>query len=111
MTPAERLPEVDVVSAADLLAGGSVALDVREDDEWAAGHISGAIHIPLAELAYREGEIPSSRLIVVCRSGSRSAYATEALIRAGYEAENLAGGMKSWQAAGLALEPADGFIA
>lgn len=111
MTPVERLPEVDPTSAADLLAGGAVVLDVREHDEWEAGRISGALHIPMTELAGRQGEIPASRLIVVCRSGSRSAYATEALIRAGYEAENLAGGMKAWQAAGLALDPTDGFVA
>jgi rhodanese-related sulfurtransferase len=110
MTPVDRLPEVDARSAADLLAGGAVALDVREDDEWEAGRIGGAIHIPVSELAYRQGEIPPSRLIVVCRSGSRSAYATEELIRAGYEAENLVGGMKAWKEAGLAIEPANGFV-
>ena len=108
----KRVPEVDAVPASEKLAGDALALDVREDDEWEAGRIAGALHIPVAELAARQEEIPRERpLIVVCRTGSRSAYATEALVRAGYEAENLAGGMKAWKAAGLPLEPADGWVA
>jgi rhodanese-related sulfurtransferase len=107
-----RVPEVDPVPASEQLAAGAVALDVREEDEWNAGRISGAVHVPVGELGAREQEIPRDRrLIVVCRSGSRSAYATEALLRAGYEAENLAGGMKAWRAAGLPLEPVDGRVA
>ena len=50
-------------------------------------------------------------LVVVCRSGSRSAWATEMLVRAGYEAWNLAGGLQAWDTAGLPLEPAGGYVA
>jgi rhodanese-related sulfurtransferase len=106
------LPAVDPRSAADKLSDGALALDVREYDEWEAGRIAGALHIPIAELALRQAEIPADRaLIVVCRSGSRSAAVTEALVRAGYGAENLDGGMTAWKAACLPIEPADGWIA
>ena len=110
--PLERIPEVEPPAAAERIAAGAVALDVREDDEWEAGRILGALHIPVGELGTRQSEIPREQLIVaVCRSGSRSAAVTEALVRAGYTAENLAGGMKAWKAAGLPIEPHDGWIA
>lgn len=109
--PDRTVPEVDPATASARLDGGAVALDVREDDEWEAGRIAGSIHIPLGALGARRTEIPQAPLVVVCRSGSRSAYAAAALLRAGYSAENLAGGLKAWRAAGLPLEPADGFIA
>lgn len=106
-----RIPEVDPATAAARLADGAVALDVREDDEFGAGRIGGSLHIPLGALGERQGELPRGPLVVVCRSGSRSAYATAALLRAGYAAENLAGGLEAWKGAGLPLEPADGFVA
>jgi rhodanese-related sulfurtransferase len=107
-----RIPEVGPADAARKLGEGAVALDVRELDEWEVGHIPGALHIPLGELAARQSEIPAAvPLIAVCRSGNRSAHVTEALARAGYDVENLAGGMKAWKTEGLPLDPADGFIA
>lgn len=107
-----RIPEVDARCAADRLAGGALALDVREADEWEVGRIAGALHIPVGELVARQGELPAGRPIVaVCRSGQRSATVTEALIRAGYEAENLAGGLHAWVSAGLPLEPPGGRVA
>jgi rhodanese-related sulfurtransferase len=113
MTPVrEGIPEIDPTSAAERLAGGAVALDVREQEEWDSGRIAGALHIPLGELGLRQAEIPrGSRIVCICRSGNRSAAVTEALVRAGYEAENLAGGMKAWKSAGLPIEPAGGWIA
>jgi rhodanese-related sulfurtransferase len=112
MSAAERIPEVDATAAAEHIAAGAVVLDVREAEEWTAGHISGALHIPMGELAVRQAEIPRERLIVaVCRSGNRSSAVTDALVRAGCEAENLAGGLKAWRSAGLPIEPADGWIA
>jgi rhodanese-related sulfurtransferase len=79
-------------------------LDVREDDEWRAGHIDGAQHIPLGELGERLGELPTGRRIVaVCRSGSRSAAAVRGLKQRGYDAENLDGGVTAWSKAGLEL--------
>lgn len=79
-------------------------LDVREDDEWRAGRIEGAQHIPLREIARRVGEIPSDRPVVaVCRSGARSASAVRGLQQLGRAAENLDGGVTAWARAGLPL--------
>ena len=79
-------------------------LDVREDDEWTAGHIDGAQHIPLAQLAGRLDELPKEMTIVaVCRSGGRSEAAVRGLRRLGYQAENLEGGVNAWDRAKLPL--------
>jgi rhodanese-related sulfurtransferase len=79
-------------------------LDVREQDEWDAGHIDGAQHIPLGELGARLAELPKDRLVVaVCRSGSRSDRAAKGLRGNGLEAENLDGGVTAWSRAGLPL--------
>ncbi|MEU3020029.1 MULTISPECIES: rhodanese-like domain-containing protein [unclassified Nocardiopsis] len=73
-------------------------LDVREDDEWRAGHAPGAVHIPLRTLGERAGEVPKDqRVYVICRSGGRSAQATTALNQAGWDAVNVSGGMGAWQ--------------
>lgn len=84
-------------------------LDVREDDEWQAGHIEGAQHIPLGQLGDRVGELPTGASIVaVCRSGSRSAAAVRGLRQLGYTAENLDGGVTAWARAGLPLVDGSG---
>ena len=84
-------------------------LDVREDDEWAAGHIDGAQHIPLGELSARLDELPRERTIVaVCRSGGRSEAAVRGLRKLGYEAENLEGGVNAWDRAKLPLVDGNG---
>ncbi len=78
--------------------------DVREDDEWLAGHIEGSQHIPLGELGDRLSELPTGRSIVaVCRSGSRSGAAVRGLKQLGYAAENLEGGVTAWTKAGQPL--------
>lgn len=74
-------------------------LDVREDDEVAAWAFPGAHHIPLGELTDRTAELPTDEpIVVVCHSGVRSAVAAEALVRAGWPAANLAGGVVAWSA-------------
>jgi rhodanese-related sulfurtransferase len=79
-------------------------LDVREQDEWDAGHIEGAQHIPLGELGARLSEVPREHMVVaVCRSGSRSDRAAKGLRVNGFEAENLDGGVTAWSRAGLPL--------
>ena len=109
--PAE-IPEVDVVQAAERQAAGAVMVDVREPAEWRAGHIADALHIPLGELGQRLGELDAgSELLIVCRSGGRSAEATLALNGAGYNAANVAGGMQAWVAAEQPIEPETGFVA
>ncbi len=97
---------------ADLLADDRwQVIDVRTAHEHAAGHIPGTRLIELSELPMQAGTIDRDRPVVLyCRSGARSAMATEALLQAGYDAHNMAGGMLDWHAAGLALEPADGTV-
>ena len=77
-------------------------LDVREDFEVAQGMIPTALHIPMGQLNARVAELDKSRpIIVVCRSGNRSATVAEALNQAGYTADTMAGGMIAWQQADL----------
>ncbi|AAZ57091.1 rhodanese-like domain-containing protein [Thermobifida fusca] len=72
-------------------------LDVREEDEWRAGHAPNAVHIPLGQLAERAAEIPKdTQVYVLCRVGGRSARAVQALNEAGWRAANVAGGMSAW---------------
>jgi rhodanese-related sulfurtransferase len=95
------VPETWPEMAADSVPEGAWLLDVREDDEWAAGHVPGARHIPLGQLGARSAEVPQDEVIyVICRSGRRSGRAAQALTGAGWEAINVAGGMQDWAAAG-----------
>ena len=98
---------------ADLLGSDELQLiDVRQPHEYEAGHIANADHIELAELASRAQELdPNKSLVFYCRSGARSAMATQAFRRAGFDAYNMSGGLLEWQAANLPLEPADGYVA
>ncbi len=80
-------------------------VDVREDYEFAAGHIPEATLIPLGQLSNRLNEIPKDKTVVaVCRSGNRSGQATEILRQAGFDAHNMTGGMISWEQAGLDVQ-------
>ncbi|SRR5260370_3952387 len=93
----EPVPQVP----ASAVPGGAWLLDVREHDEWVAGHAPDATHIPLGELRLRTAEIPADQTVyVICRSGQRSARATEALNDAGWQAINVGGGMQDWAVAG-----------
>lgn len=73
-------------------------IDVREDNEVAAGTLPGAKHIPLGQIPYRMNEIdPNREVIMVCRSGGRSAKACEFLMANGYsKVKNMLGGMTAW---------------
>ena len=76
-------------------------LDVREVDEWEAGHIEGAQHIPMMEVPARLAEIPTGQqVLVICRSGSRSARVVGFLLNQGVDAVNVAGGMQVWDTLG-----------
>ena len=80
-------------------------LDVRQPDEYKAGHISGAMLIPLNELGKRMNEIPADReVLCVCEAGGRSSTATRQLASAGYQSVNLRGGMAGWRGAGFAVK-------
>ncbi|WGW11227.1 rhodanese-like domain-containing protein [Saxibacter everestensis] len=88
--------DVPSVKPADVPEGTAI-VDVREDDEWQAGHIEGAQHIPLGQLMERYGEVPiDDEVVVVCRSGGRSARAVQWLNANGFDAVNLSGGMGAW---------------
>ncbi len=81
----------------DTIPDDAVLLDVREPDEWAAGHIEGAQHVPMNEIPARTGELDAGAdIVVVCKVGSRSAQVTAWLNRQGYRASNLDGGMLAW---------------
>jgi rhodanese-related sulfurtransferase len=86
------------------LPAGVYLLDVREDDEWVAGHAPDAVHIPVGSLAGRVAEIPDDRdVYIICRSGARSAYAAQALAGVGRTTINVADGMTGWAVAGRAM--------
>jgi rhodanese-related sulfurtransferase len=105
----DQLPHVGPEEAAGLVDEGAVLVDVREQEEWDAGHAPGARHLPMSTISGRADEIPTDRLIVcVCRSGGRSGAVTEALVNGGWKAANLAGGMQAWEAAGLPVVADDG---
>lgn len=89
----------------DDLSSGDFLLDVREDEEWRAGHAADALHIPMSEFVSRYGELTEAaprdgRVNVICRSGGRSAQVTMYLSQQGIDAVNVAGGMEAWEAAG-----------
>src|SRR5260370_27962058 len=100
MNQPDTVPEV---LSADLPAGVFL-LDVREDDEWTAGHAPDAVHVRLGELGPRVDELPRDREVyVICRSGTRSAYAAQALTAGGLNAIHVADGMTRWAVAGRPL--------
>jgi rhodanese-related sulfurtransferase len=103
------LPEISAAEAAEQVRAGGYLLDVRELDEWVAGHAPDAVHIPMSELSQRAAELPSdAQIICVCHVGARSAAVTDALLRGGWTAVNLAGGMAAWEEAGLPIVAGDG---
>ena len=93
----QQVPTVELSQ----LPADPVLLDVREDDEWAAGHAPHAVHVPMGEIPARLDELPADgTLYVICRGGGRSARATEYLNANGWDAVNVDAGMLGWQAAG-----------
>ena len=99
------VPALTPIEAAARLQEGWQAIDVRLDEEVAEGIVAGAVHIELTQLGTRAQEIdPGRPIVVICRSGARSAMAVAALRPAGYDAHNLDGGMLAWAEAGLPVE-------
>lgn len=101
--PVAMAAEVSVSQASALRDAGAFVLDVRQPNEWVAGHIPDATLIPLGELANRVAEVPHDRtVVVVCHSGNRSAQGRDILRQAGFSTvTSMAGGMTAWSAAGL----------
>jgi rhodanese-related sulfurtransferase len=102
--------------SADVAAGRVLLVDVREDDEWAAGRAPEAVHVPLGEVAERLEELDRVRddrpIAFVCRTGRRSAEAARTAVEGGLDdVLHVEGGMGAWVRAGLPLEPPDGRVA
>jgi|SRR5579863_3006844 len=98
--------EVDVspIEAVALIDRGAVLVDVREPDEIAQGHAQDIVAIPLSVFGDHLHDLPRDRtIVVVCRTGFRSARAARVLVDAGYAALNLAGGMEAWRDCGLGV--------
>lgn len=101
MALVDTVPSVDAATARELVRAGAVLLDVREGEEWNAGHAPQASHLPLGQISEASKSIQSSTsVVVVCRSGNRSRSATTSLLSMGFDAYNLSGGMTAWAAAG-----------
>lgn len=114
----DTVPEIGAAEARDLLERGEIGLllDVREADEFAQGHIPGAVHAPRGLLEwYADPATPSAkpelterredRIVVQCASGGRSLLAAQTLQRMGYpNVVNMAGGFKEWSAQGFPVE-------
>lgn len=92
-----EIPEVSVDELEEALPDGGALFDVRQPDEYVAGHVAGAVLVPLGEVAARIAEFPTAGPVyVICRSGARSATACGVLRPAGIDAINVAGGTMGW---------------
>jgi molybdopterin/thiamine biosynthesis adenylyltransferase/rhodanese-related sulfurtransferase len=104
-----QIEEVDPSEVRDRLAHGAIVVDVREAEEWAGGHLPGAVHVPRSSLESRiEGAAPDRSVPVVlyCASGNRSAWATRSLVEdLGYEhVSSMTGGITLWKDRGYEVE-------
>lgn len=95
--------EVTPAEAAAMRDAGAWVLDVREQSEWVAGHVAGATLIPLGELESRMSELPKDKdIVVMCRTGVRSAQGRDMLLKAGFtRVTSMAGGITAWTSGGL----------
>ena len=92
-----QVPEIEVAG----IPAGAYLLDVREPDEWSAGHAESAVHIPMNDVPTRLAEVPQdAEIYVICKSGGRSAQVTAYLQQNGRRATNVAGGTLAWAGAG-----------
>lgn len=100
------IPTVSAAEANERMATGTLLVDVREDHEWAQAHIPGALHAPVSRFMDFVAQIPKDAPVLIhCAVGGRSAQVAGWLNQQGYDAWNVAGGIQSWAAEGLPLEP------
>lgn len=93
------------ITVAELAAReGTPLIDVRERDEFASGHVPGAVNLPLSEIGGRLDELPAGPFDVICQAGGRSARVVQALAAQGHDATNVEGGTGEWIAQGRAVE-------
>ena len=104
----KKTNEVGPAEVAELQGRGFVLLDVREDDEWTAGHAPDAVHVPLGHVGEAASRFARQEVLTVCHSGARSGRAAKTLAAAGVDVHNVAGGMSAWAAAGLPVVRDDG---
>ncbi|SER45797.1 rhodanese-like domain-containing protein [Actinokineospora terrae] len=103
------MPSSVPTATVDAIPADATLLDVREQDEWDAGHAPTARHIPMGELAARLDELPADgQVFVICRSGGRSARVTQYLNGNGWDAVNVDGGMQTWSALGQPVVSSSG---
>ncbi len=93
--------DVDLEVARAHWEADGLIIDVRTPGEYAAGHVAGAVNVPLDTLAFRLDDLPSGQVLTVCSMGTRSRQGAERLARLGRTALSLRGGTKAWTAAGL----------
>jgi rhodanese-related sulfurtransferase len=106
---AEAVQDVSAEEGHRMVTAGAVLLDVREADEWNAGHAPEATWIPLGEIPARVDEIPRDvSIVAICRTGARSRAVAEALLGAGYDVVNVDGGMRAWAVEDYEVVAADG---
>ncbi|MGF7124528.1 rhodanese-like domain-containing protein [Rhodococcus sp. TAF43] len=97
--------EIDVTELESVLASGAPLVDVREADEFAGGHVPGAVSIPLSEFVARVDEVPADATVyMICAVGGRSGQAAEYLVARGVDAVNVAGGTMAWMQSGRAVD-------
>ncbi len=101
-----RIREISLEDLVDTLAGDLVLVDVREPDEYAQGHLPGAVNLPRAMACVADAALaePSRRMVLYCRTGGRSALAADSLRQLGFtDVCSLAGGFEAWRNADLSV--------
>jgi glyoxylase-like metal-dependent hydrolase (beta-lactamase superfamily II)/rhodanese-related sulfurtransferase len=105
LTTSPHVDEIDVQTLARKPSDDFVLLDVREPQEYAQGHVPGAVNVPQADVASRLEELPRDRpLVTICQHGARSLRAAQFLKQSGFSrVESVSGGTEGWRAAGKDL--------
>lgn len=94
---------IDVATAREMARAGDLIIDVRSADEYAGGHIAGAINVPIDTLPKAAESLPAGPIITTCQMGGRAGRAADLLHLAGRTAFAIEGGTKAWQAAGYPI--------
>ncbi|USQ80232.1 rhodanese-like domain-containing protein [Ornithinimicrobium faecis] len=103
------MSQTPLISVSDL-PDDAVVVDVREDNEWHAGHAPNAIHVPMGTVPESLDKLPDTdeTIPVICRSGGRSDRVVQWLVQQGFDVVNVDGGMRAWAAAGKQMRSEDG---